>query len=93
MLVRHAASVTFAQAESKRQAFVPHESYMAHKTNVTEQRPGQFSGDPGRARTCDLPLRRRLLYPAELRGRSLDASPLSAKPFPLNESRDQAASV
>ena len=24
-------------------------------------------GDPGRARTCDLPLRRRLLYPAELR--------------------------
>ena len=25
------------------------------------------SGDPGRARTCDLPLRRRLLYPAELR--------------------------
>ena len=27
------------------------------------------SGDPGRIRTCDLPLRRRLLYPAELRGR------------------------
>jgi hypothetical protein len=25
-------------------------------------------GDPGKARTCDLPLRRRLLYPAELRG-------------------------
>src|SRR5580698_4201715 len=29
-----------------------------------------FNGDPGRVRTCDLPLRRRLLYPAELRGRS-----------------------
>jgi hypothetical protein len=27
-------------------------------------------GDSGRARTCDLPLRRRLLYPAELRSRS-----------------------
>ena len=26
-------------------------------------------GDSGRARTCDLPLRRRLLYPAELRSR------------------------
>src|SRR6476661_435949 len=26
-------------------------------------------GDPGRARTCDLALRRRSLYPAELRGR------------------------
>ncbi len=26
------------------------------------------AGDPGRARTYDLPLRRRLLYPAELRG-------------------------
>ena len=26
-------------------------------------------GDPGRARTCDLLLRRQLLYPAELRGR------------------------
>ena len=27
------------------------------------------SGDPGRIRTCDRPLRRRMLYPAELRGR------------------------
>ena len=26
------------------------------------------NGDPGRIRTCDLPLRRRLLYPTELRG-------------------------
>jgi hypothetical protein len=24
---------------------------------------GEIAGDPGRARTCDLPLRRRLLYP------------------------------
>jgi hypothetical protein len=29
---------------------------------------GKEAGDPGRARTYDLPLRRRLLYPAELRG-------------------------
>ncbi len=28
---------------------------------------GRRTGDPGRARTYDLPLRRRLLYPAELR--------------------------
>jgi hypothetical protein len=28
------------------------------------------TGDSGRARTCDLPLRRRLLYPAELRSRT-----------------------
>jgi hypothetical protein len=27
-------------------------------------------GDPGRIRTCDLLLRRQLLYPAELRGRN-----------------------
>lgn len=26
------------------------------------------SGVPGRSRTCDLPLRRRLLYPTELQG-------------------------
>ncbi len=26
-------------------------------------------GDPGRIRTCDRPLRRRMLYPAELRDR------------------------
>src|SRR5919112_2374912 len=36
-------------------------------------------GDPGRARTCDLLLRRQLLYPAELRGRSNDA-PLAQAP-------------
>src|SRR5271163_2704467 len=29
-----------------------------------------FIGDSGRARTCDLPLRRRLLYPTELRSRT-----------------------
>jgi hypothetical protein len=28
------------------------------------------NGDPSRARTCDRPLRRRMLYPAELLGRS-----------------------
>ncbi len=27
-------------------------------------------GDPGRSRTCDLPLRRGLLYPTELQGQS-----------------------
>ena len=27
------------------------------------------TGDPGRIRTCDRPLRRRMLYPAELRDR------------------------
>lgn len=27
-----------------------------------------FSGDPGRIRTCNLPLRRGLLYPVEPRG-------------------------
>jgi hypothetical protein len=32
------------------------------------KRQGNGNGDPGRARTCGLPLRRRLLYPAELRG-------------------------
>ena len=32
-------------------------------------------GDSGRARTCDLPLRRRLLYPAELRGLAGAAHP------------------
>ena len=30
--------------------------------------PSSAAGDPDRIRTCDLPLRRRLLYPAELRG-------------------------
>jgi hypothetical protein len=29
---------------------------------------GFWFGDPGTIRTCDLPLRRRLLYPTELRG-------------------------
>ena len=32
-------------------------------------------GDSGRARTCDLPLRRRLLYPAELRSRASIPAP------------------
>src|SRR3546814_19379769 len=31
-------------------------------------RPERKDGDPGRTRTCDLVLRRHLLYPAELRG-------------------------
>ena len=35
------------------------------------------SGDPGRIRTCDHSLRRRVLYPAELRGRELEI----AEPF------------
>src|SRR6202045_5390334 len=30
--------------------------------------PFDFIGDPGRIRTCDHSLRRRVLYPAELRG-------------------------
>gem|GEM_PF-6769808 len=38
------------------------------KANILKIRDHK-TGDPGRARTCDLPLRRRLLYPAELRGR------------------------
>src|SRR5262249_31164181 len=32
----------------------------------------QQNGDPGRNRTCDLMLRRHVLYPAELRGRPPD---------------------
>ena len=34
---------------------------------IENEGSGNETGDPGRARTCDLPLRRRLLYPAELR--------------------------
>jgi hypothetical protein len=33
--------------------------------------PFDFIGDPGRIRTCDHSLRRRVLYPAELRGHRL----------------------
>ena len=33
-------------------------------------RVASFSGDPGRIRTCNLPLRRGLLYPVEPRGRA-----------------------
>ena len=36
---------------------------------IENEGSGNETGDPGRARTCDLPLRRRLLYPAELRSR------------------------
>src|SRR6056297_2734220 len=32
--------------------------------------PHLISGDPGRIRTCNLPLRRGLLYPVEPRGRA-----------------------
>ena len=32
------------------------------------------NGDPGRIRTCDHSLRRRVLYPAELRGRFVMAA-------------------
>jgi hypothetical protein len=37
-------------------------------SNLNSRQSVEIIGDPGRARTCDLPLRRRLLYPAELRG-------------------------
>lgn len=40
-------------------------------------REAKWGGDPGRARTCDLPLRRRLLYPAELRGHVDATAPVS----------------
>jgi integrase len=36
--------------------------------HIENKGSGNATGDPGRARTCGLPLRRRLLYPAELRG-------------------------
>src|SRR5690606_18763500 len=36
------------------------------------------SGDPGTIRTCDLPLRRATLYPAELRGREAGHSRMNA---------------
>src|SRR5580704_12204215 len=32
-------------------------------------------GDPGRTRTCNRPLRRRMLYPVELRGRARSMRP------------------
>ena len=35
---------------------------------IDQQSQILIGGDPGRIRTCDLPLRRRLLYPTELRG-------------------------
>jgi hypothetical protein len=43
-----------------------------------------IAGDPGRARTYDLPLRRRLLYPAELRSRD------QAAPEATGSSKGQA---
>lgn len=36
-----------------------------------DPRPGRGAGDPGVTRTRNRPLRRRLLYPVELRGRCL----------------------
>ena len=48
------------------------------ETNVQNKKPvpdirdwSKFYGDPGQSRTGDLPLRRRLLYPAELRNHEL----------------------
>jgi hypothetical protein len=50
---------------------------------VTKERKKGDAGDPCKIRTCDLPLRRRLLYPAELTGRAgeMGLPPLSGRPF------------
>ena len=37
--------------------------------------PLRSAGDPGRTRTCNRPLRRRMLYPVELRGRARSVCP------------------
>ncbi len=47
----------------------PRRMFFAEKTGEEEDRGKGKSGDPGRTRTPDPPLRRRLLYPAELRDR------------------------
>ncbi len=50
---------------------------MGAKHNINDsgkektQQTIDLNGVPGRIRTCDLPLRRRLLYPTELQGRKL----------------------
>jgi hypothetical protein len=43
-----------------------------------------LTGDPDRIRTCDLPLRRRLLYPTELRGQTIGEPALSASIVPID---------
>ena len=42
-------------------------SYAHHIALLLTCAKAAFSGAPGRTRTCDHPLRRRMLYPAELR--------------------------
>lgn len=52
---------------------------------------GDFAGDPGRARTCDLPLRRRLLYP--LSYGAVAANRVSRPAHDINGSKDRAGSI
>lgn len=40
---------------------------LSRPSRWTSRTPSEWIGAPGRTRTCDRPLRRRLLYPAELR--------------------------
>ncbi|CAO3305862.1 protein of unknown function [Pseudomonas sp. JV551A1] len=48
-------------------------SYAHHIALQPTCLPKLPNGAPGRTRTCDHPLRRRMLYPAELRALKLEA--------------------
>lgn len=45
---------------------------------------GTFTGAPGRIRTCDLEIRRLLLYPAELRAPNFSTDLSTGHPASLN---------
>ena len=73
---RNYQSLALSQSSGSRQTGLEVRTGMFFATPDSPQHPDNI-GDSGRARTCDLPLRRRLLYPAELRSRNNQAGRVS----------------